>query len=334
MNATQLRRIGIAVAVLLAAWGVSEFWSRRQDTVTGAWRLPTVAASAIDTVTILHGADTVVLARTPGEPWTVNGFAAASGTVDDLFGALKDTAPPELVAESPSSFSRMGVDSAAAWLVRLGSHGTPVLRLFVGGRGPGFDASYVRVPGDAHVYVLEGQLGSVVERGVDAWRDKTIAAVPPESVATVEIERARSHVTLARRGSQWTLGGGRAADSAAVARLLERFHSLTASGFATARETDSLHFERARRRVTLQDAKGHELLALALDSGAANFWVRRASTGTVYRLDFWQADQITPAAGALASSAPPPARVPAAPPPPKRLAPGASPAPAAHPAHP
>ena len=110
----------------------------------------------------------------------------------------------------------------------------------------------------------------------------------------MEIQRARKSYTLRRQGAKWTLRVGAPADSAAVAQLLERFRHVSATGFATDRQTDSLRFDRPQRRVALRGARGRVLLALAFDSTAGRFWVRRASGGTVYRLDSWQVDQLTP----------------------------------------
>ena len=94
---------------------------------------------------------------------------------------------------------------------------------------------------------------------------------------------------------------GAPADSAAVAQLLERFRRVTAAGFATDRQTDSLRFDRPQRRVGVRGAGGRLLLALAFDSAAGRFWVRRANSGTVYRLDVWQVDQLTPPLDGLKS---------------------------------
>ena len=294
MSPKHLKAIALGVLVLLLLWGASELLSRGSDTTTGSLRLPALAPGDVDTIAITHGADTVLLVKRSTGAWTVNGHAASQQALNDLLQALKDSSKPELAAQSPSSFARMGVDSASGRVLRLAGGGKSLVRLIVGGRGPDYDASYVRVPGDVHVYLWRGQLGSLAARPVDDWRDREIGAVPPDSVTAVEIQRARKSYTLRRQGAKWTLRVGAPADSAAVAQLLERFRHVSATGFATDRQTDSLRFDRPQRRVALRGARGRVLLALAFDSTAGRFWVRRASGGTVYRLDSWQVDQLTP----------------------------------------
>jgi hypothetical protein len=191
----------------------------------------------------------------------------------------------------------MDVDSAGGRWLRLAGKGRTLGQLIVGGHGADFDASYVRLPGDPHVYVWHGRLPTLAARSVDDWRDHAIGAVAPESVVAVEIQRGKQRYELRRQDAKWTLGGA-AADSGAVAQLLARFRALNASGFASARQTDSLRFDRPQRRVSVRGAKG-ELLALAFDSTPGGFWTRRAGGGTVYRLDSWLVDQLTPTADAL-----------------------------------
>jgi len=294
MSPKHLKVIALGLVVLLLLWGASELLSRRSDTTAGNLRLPVLAPGDVDTIAITHQADTVLLVKRAAAAWTVNGHAASQQALNDLLQALKDSSKPELAAQSPSSFARMGVDSASGRVLRLAGGGKSLVRLIVGGRGPDYDASYVRVPGDAHVYLWRGQLGRLVARQVDDWRDREIGAVPPDSIAAVEVQRGRKSYALRRQGTKWTLPGGLPADSAAVAQLLERFRRVSAAGFATERQGDSLRFDRPQRRVTVRGTRGRELLALAFDSTAGRFWVRRARGGTVYRLDLWQVDQLTP----------------------------------------
>ena len=301
MSAKQLQAIAIGVAVLLILWGASELWPRRKDTTTANLRLPVLSASEVDSVAITHGVDTVLLVKQAPGAWTVNRHPASQTSVDDLFQALRDSVRPELVAESPSSFVRMGVDSGHARLVRLVGGGKTLVRVLVGEPGPGSGASYVRLPGDAHVYQWPGRLPALIGRPADDWRDRQIGAVVPESIAVVEIQRAGKRTMLRKQGASWMLSTGARADSAAVARFLEHFRNVSAAGFATERQADSLKFARPKRRLSLRGTGAREILTLTFDSTASGYWVRMPGGGSVYRLDFWQVDQLTPAEDAFKS---------------------------------
>lgn len=300
MSATHLKAIAIGVAALLILWGASELWSRRTDTTAANLRLPVLTASEVDTVAITHEADTVLLVKQSPGGWTVNRYPASSSSVGDLFQAFRDSVQPQLVAESPSSFARMGVDSGTARFVRVVGGGKTLAQVFVGGP-PGSGASYVRLPGDVRTYQWSGQLPTLVARPVDGWRDRQIGAVVPESIAVVEIQRAGQRATLRKHGSAWELSTGAPADSAAVARLLARLRAVTASGFATSLQADSLRSARPGRRLLVRGSGDHVLMALLFDSLPGGFWVRKPEGGTVFRLDTWQVDELTPGEETLKS---------------------------------
>jgi hypothetical protein len=304
VNTQQLRLIAMVVAVLVAAWGASELFAHRSDTTVAAFSLPRVSTGAADSATLWQGGDTMTLVR-HDSTWVVNGQPAATAAVTELFEALRDTARPDLAAQSPSSFARMGVDSAGGHMLRVVVGPATKIRLFVGVQAPAGDAAYVRVPGDTRVYLWPGRLGALVQRHVDDWRDRQVLALLPDSIGAIEITRGRDPVAVRRRGTRWTFENGHPADSGAVARLLDHLRSVSAAGFASAHQADSLRFDHPRRRVVVRTAAGRELATLAFDSMPSGYFTRAGTGGVVYRLDFWQADELTPLATTLGAPTPP-----------------------------
>ena len=240
--------------------------------------------------------------------WTVNGHRAAPDQVHDLFQALQDTVRPELVAQDSSSFARLNVDSAAGRWLRVRGGGKPLLQLIVGARGSVYPSVYVRRPGDTHVYLWRGRLAQLMDRAgnVDDWRDKRIAALEPDSVESVDVARGKERYTLTRGPKAWVLNGG-VADSGGVARYLERLRAIVASGFATPQQADSARAARAARptrRLTVRGPRGSVLLSLAFDTTATGFLVRHLAgrggeAATVYRMNAWDVDGLTPASRSL-----------------------------------
>jgi uncharacterized protein DUF4340 len=304
MSPHNLKLIAVGLALLLLLWGASALLSRGSDSVRGSLDLHAPAMADVDAITIVKGADTIALARQSVTAWTVNGHPAALASITDLFQALRDTTPPELVAQDSSSFRRLQVDSAGGRWLHLRRSGKVQLELVVGGRGPDFESAYLRRPGDAHVYLWHGRLGSTVDRTLDDWRDKRIATLAPDSVAAVEVVRGKERYALTRAGKVWKMNGG-AVDSGAVARYLDRLKTITAAGFATQNEIDSTRTARSGRRLTVRSTReGGVLLSLAFDSTAGAFVVRHvAGTGgegaTVYRMNTWDVDGLTPASRSL-----------------------------------
>ncbi len=298
MSAKQLLRIAVALALLLFLWGLAEILGRRGDTTTARFDLPKLNAADVDTVKIFRPTDTLVVIKTGVDAWSVDGFRASGQAVSDLFTALKDSGPAELVAQSATSHPQLGVDSATGKRVEFLKGDTALLSLVVGGHGPGFEGIYVRRPGENNVYLIRANLGNPVERQLEDWRDKQIVAVSPDSVREIRVQRGKGSYALRFAEGGWQFTSGVKADSGAVRRMLEQYRDFLGGGFPTKAQEDSLDFRRPNRRIML-GGKSAPLADLAFDSTATWWWVRKADGGTVYRLESWRMDQLFPADSTL-----------------------------------
>ena len=306
MSAKNLKLIALGLAVLLLLWGGSELFSRNSDSVTAAFALPALAQADVDSISLIKGADSIVLTKQASTGWTANGQRAAPAGVADLFRALRDSERPEIVAQDSSSYARLQVDSAQGRWLRLYRGGKPAVTLVFGGRGSQYQSVYLRRPGDSRVYLWHGSLAGLVDRRADDWRDKRIATLEPDSIAALDVARGKDRYTLRRAGKTWTLDGA-APDSGAVARYLERLKSIMASGFATPREADSTRRVRPTRRLTVRGGHG-VLVELAFDSTPGGYFVRHLAGGRgargggnapLYRMNNWDVDGLTPTSQSL-----------------------------------
>ncbi|MBX6332085.1 MAG: DUF4340 domain-containing protein [Gemmatimonadaceae bacterium] len=300
MTTKTLVRLGAVLLAALILWGALALGRRPESDRGGRLALPKIDTTTVDTVALTKGSDTAVLARTPRGTWTVNGHPASPMLVHSLLTALTDTSAwSELVAEQPSSYARLGVNADSARRVRVQARGRTMLDLTVGNHTSDYSGVFVRRTDGRPVYALHGGLGDAVSHDAADWRDKRIATVAPESVTTVEVQRGKARYTLQRNGTTWTLGSAGAADSAAVASLLDAYHDLVATSIATPAQADSAHFTHPTRHARLMGKGGAPLASLAFDSTANAVWVRADTGGTVYRIDHWMLDRLTPAESTL-----------------------------------
>jgi hypothetical protein len=302
MSAKQLLRLAVIFGILLLVWGAAALARRLEKAPGGsdAFRLPTVARSAADTVMLARPGDTVVLAKKDSSTWTVNGHPAGPQAISDLFAAWSDsTSGSELVAQQRASHTALGVDSAAGRRVRIRGGGRTLADLVVGRRSPDFSGGYIRRADQEPTYLVRGRLVEVLSRGVDDWRDRRIAAVKVDSVAAIEVLRGRRRYALRRSGSGWVLSPGGPADSARARDLVEAYSSVNATGFASASEAKSARFASPDRRTRLLRKDGTPLVTLLFDSTASGFWVRPDTGKAIYKIDTWNADRLAPADSTL-----------------------------------
>jgi hypothetical protein len=300
MTARQLLRIGIALAIALFLWGLSEILSGGSDVIERAVLIRAVSETEIDTITFARPADTVRLVRAANGRWTVNGHAVSPAAVGELVQLLAEPVLGNLVAQNRSSHARMGVDSAGK-LVRIARGDEALAEVILGEPGRAFRSVYARRVGDDPVFVLEGPLVALVDRSVTDWRDKRIAAVEPDSVAQVLIMRDGERYALHRSDRAWRFADGGEVDSAAVQRILSELRDLSAQGtaFATPEQADSADLGQPDREVTLLGMRGDTLTALAFDSIDGGYWVRPVGGETLYRLHDWKVNVLTPADSTL-----------------------------------
>lgn len=298
MNPKQLKRIAIALVVILVLWGLAEILGGRPDDTELSLVLPVLQETDLDSMVIEAEADTTVLSR-DGDTWIVNGFETSRDAMDELFAALGDSTESELAATSPLVHQRMGVDSAGGIRLTFFSEGSAVASVIFGKSGRTYDSRYVRRDDGAFVYLYEGDLVRMVDRKPNDWRDKRIVDVNPDSVHRVLARRASDQYTLRRQGDQWIFDTGETADSAAIHRMLQQYQTLDATGFPTGAQLDSVDLESPDREVTLFGSGGDTLAALLFDSTNVAYWVQKATGGYVYRILSWRADQMVPADSTL-----------------------------------
>ena len=302
MTPKLLARLAMVLGALLLLWGAASLARRGSSgpSESDRFAIPAVARNSADSVIITRPADTTRLVRRDSATWMVNGHPASQTAIEELLTALADTARrTELVAGRTASHSALGVDSTKGARVRIMRGDSTVADLVQGNRGPSLDGGYFRTAGDSAVYLVGGNLAQVLERSQDEWRDRRIAGVAPDSVARIEISRGKRSYAARRDGSGWVLGSGGPADSTAVAALLADYGQVEAAGFATKAQADSARFVRPDRRAALLRADGTPLVTLAFDSTANGFWLRAGEDSTVYRVDTWFADRLTPADSTL-----------------------------------
>lgn len=293
MTPKQLKQIAIMLVVLLALWGVSEVFSRRSDRTAGDVLYSSVPQSQVDSVVIARAQDTVRLIRHP-EYWAVNGHRASPLELEGFFRQLGDTARPEIASESKAVHQRMGLDSAQGRKVRVFAGGKPAIELVVGERGPDYQSSYVRKPGEDRVYLRFGPFAGFVDRGVDDWREHRMANIPKDSARRADVTRHGRRYSLVRKDGTWQFADGRPADSVLAQKLLNSLSPATATGFATAEDARKINFRQPDLRVVVIGTHNDTLIHLVGDSMPNGYWVRNDSGGPVFRNGVWIADEIAP----------------------------------------
>ena len=296
MSSDRLRQLAIALVCMVVLWGlVSVLRGGSGEITEDGFTLPAFVADELTEITISGRGDSITLTRLD-DGWLVNGYEATPALIDRFIGSLSDAdVRGELISISVGSHERLGVTESTGKFLRLVDASGPTGSFFAGNSGTGFGTLFVRRPDSDSTFLLRSGLGNHVSRSVDDWREHEIISIDPETVSSIEVSRGRASYVLVRGGgdSGWHFSDGARADSAAVVRMLGRFRSLQATGFASS--DDSVNFDNPDIVVGLTDSSGTEILRLELDSTATGYWVKEANDSTVFELVRWSVLQLAPA---------------------------------------
>ncbi len=239
----------------------------------------------------LSGSSGPIELHRQGDAWTVNGFVPDSAVVSRFWTVLSETTVGDLASMNPVNHDRMGVsqDSAVRLELRIGGERRVML---VGDRGPRFGTVYGRLPDEDQVYVLEGDLASLVGRRIDDWRSKRVLSTDTSRVFRIEVEGDGDSMVLLRGDSLWTFEEGGATDASAIRGLLGELSDLKASGFLT--EGDSLATMPEGASTVAYSAAGEVLAHVTLGSGSGERWAKAEGNDVLYRLAAYQSSRIVP----------------------------------------
>lgn len=295
MSARALKALLGTVGGLLILWLVISFLPRGTGRPGGSSQelaafFQGVTPESVSAIRI-QGPDEngrVELTRSEGQ-WKVNGFRTDSANLARFWEAVEGAEIGDLVATNPANHPRMGLTADSAWTFELELASGP-RTLLVGNPGSQYGTSFVRLPEQDNVHVLEGDLRPQVTRNLDAWRNKRVSTLDTAAVQRIEVEREYGAFVLQRSDSLWTLEGGEEADPTAVSGILGEMARMDASGFYA--PGDSLP-DRAGV-VRALDAGGGVRLTLEIGAGEGDRWARAAGDSITYRIPSWRVSRIFP----------------------------------------
>ena len=165
----------LAVIVLLFEnpFGQNEY-EKKVETATPLF--PNFNEEQVTKIDIIADGETTTLSKQDGS-WVVasmNNYPADSEGIADLLSKVAEFKNTQRVSNNPDKQAEFEVDSTGVEAKLMDTNDKLLAHLFVGKTTPGFLSSYVRVADANDVYVAQGYLQSVFNKGTRTWKDRTI----------------------------------------------------------------------------------------------------------------------------------------------------------------
>lgn len=199
-----MNKTAVLAAVLFAL--IAIYWVMSQSEPVAKTDIPLVQAdsASITYMKIITSTDTTEL-RKEGDGWKVMGekvFPANTQNVGRALQRFSQMSKKAMVTDKPDRYPEFEVDAAKGVLVNFSANGKEN-SIFLGKAGPTMQTSYARIEGQKEVWEIGGNHASTFKRQRTDWRDKTITALPMDSIRKVTISLDNSLLVLERQDTVW-----------------------------------------------------------------------------------------------------------------------------------
>ena len=300
----------LAIVILLFEnpFGQSEYEKKVE---TAMPLFPDFNEEQIVKIEITATGETTTLSKQNGS-WVVasmDNYPADSEGVAELLSKVTEFKNTQRVSNNPEKQAEFEVDSTGVEAKLMDANDKVLVHLFVGKTTPGFLSSYVRPANSNDVYVAQGYLQSVFNKGTRTWKDRTIFSFNKGIVTQLNIISSEETVELrldAEGTWQMLKPVVAVAKTTEVDTLLTTFSGLDTDDFAEA--TDELaeyglDTPQSTISALLNDGTTATLHVGKEEEG--KLYVKRDDKDTVFRLFKSNVDNLIKKSDALKAEEPP-----------------------------
>ena len=267
----------LAIIILLFEnpFGQSEYQKKVE---TAMPLFPNFNEEQVEKIEITATGETTTLSKQNGS-WVVasmDNYPADSEGVAELISKMAEFKNTQRVSNNPEKQAEFEVDSTGVEAKLMDANGKVLAHLFVGKTTPGFLSSYVRPADSNDVYVAQGYLQSVFDKGTRTWKDRTIFSFNKGIVTQLNIISPEETVELRLNAEgtwQMIKPVAATAKTTEVDTLLTTFSELDTDDFAEA--TDEL-------AAYELDAPHSTISAMLNDGTTATLHVGKEEEGKLY----------------------------------------------------
>ncbi len=187
--------------------------------------------------------ETTTLSKQDEGDWVVasmDNYPADSEGITELLTKVTEFKNTQRVSNNPEKQSEFEVDSTGVEAKLMDANDKVLAHLFVGKTTPGFLSSYVRLADTNDVYVAQGYLQSVFNKGTRTWKDRTIFSFNKGIVTQLNIVSPEEVIELRLNAEAvWEMikPVAAAVKTTEVDSLLTTFSELDTDDFAEAKDT-------------------------------------------------------------------------------------------------
>ena len=226
----------ILIAVLFVLGGITYFLipsdKERESSYNPGQISFSIDSASVVKIELRRPSQSITMENVGGK-WTITSplhYPADPALVQQLISGVVRFKPGSLISSNPEKQRIFQVDSAGTRLAMTDRSGKTVT-LILGKIGPSYSEVYFRLPESKDVYLGEGIESWTITREVKDWRDKTILAIPSESIKGLTFIAGSKEYAVERDSSGWKMNG-QTVESGTVTSSVNSIAGLRADDFA------------------------------------------------------------------------------------------------------
>lgn len=264
-----MKRLMIPAIVLVAAviiWLVQSSYEEKRISGTTIENFLELDAADINRIVIVVPGDTLKLFKEDPVWFLENDPTPKKADLmimNNVISAAVSITAGNVISENPEQQNLFNVDSTSGVLVGF-YNGNDLLNSIIIGKLTSDNAhTYIRRPESDKVYISDRVLTYTFNRERNQWIDKTIFAMNPELIQSVELTHPDKNVLLSSSEDGWFVSTKPnndkiMPDSTKVMNFLRRLCFLRGNGFANISDVGNINFEKPALIIDISFPEGSQ----------------------------------------------------------------------------
>lgn len=284
-----MKRLMIPAIILVAAFVIWLFQSNYEENRISGTTIENfleLDAADINRIVIVIPGDTLKLFKEDPLWFIESGPApkrADMMVINNVVNAAVSLAVGNVISENPEQQSLFQVDSTGGILVGFYNRDQFLNSVIIGKLTNDNAHTYVRVPGSDKVYTSAKVLTYTFNRDRNQWMDKTIFAMNPEMIQSIELIRPDGSTKLNPSIDGWYASKKPytdkvMTDSVKVVAFLRRLCFLRGNDFANITDKGNINFEKPSLIIDITIPDGTQRIEFSeiIDKDPGRYYCRRA----------------------------------------------------------
>jgi hypothetical protein len=269
--------------LLVAAFLVLQKPGEQSATSSSSGFLTTIDSVSVNKIEIKGPTVSLVMEKHGAEWFIVQpiNYKANQAFIAQIIHQVKNIEIKSTVSNKPEKHSVFQVDQTGTE-VAIFENGNEKISFILGKMAANYTESYARKLHSNEVLLIEGASGSMLNRPVKEWRDKTIFTTPRETITEVHYQYGDTAFTLSLKDSVWYIGKDKA-QQPVVESLLSSLSSFQADDFIDSTVSPKIMATVMYSGVQLRFAWNKTALKYTLQSSKSNQW---------FLVEPWKGNQI------------------------------------------